>query len=420
MATAWAKPPTRVELPNGMSVIVQETYATPTVSLNVFIRAGSLHETPETTGLAHFYEHMFFRGTPTRTGLEFKKEIETLGGTTNATTSRDMTHYYINLPSQFANQGLELLADALLNAELSQEGIEKEREVVLEEYRIGENNPARIATDMLYQMAYSNHPYGRSVIGEKTKLENYQQEKFWFWKSQFYVPSRTSVVVVGDVDTEQVLAQAKKLFGNFQSRRGARDTFPTPIKPTAAVYKEDTGPVSRAFVLLGFLGPSVKDQPDVYQVDVLSFLLGQGESALLEKELVDSQLADSVSVNFLTQAEPGLIVIGGIGKPKQAEEIRRALLAALEKVKESQFTDRELQAAKNRLLAAYRFGNESNRGKADTLGYYETIHRLGFALDYDQQVQQVTREQIVAAAKKYLVDEHYGLTLLPGRRGRRR
>ncbi len=139
----WAQdapPPVRTVLPNGIPLIVQESYSSPTVSLNIFIRVGSVYEDPRYNGISHFYEHMFFRGTPTRTGLEFKRAIESLGGITNATTGRDYTHFYINLPKQYLRKGLELLADAYINAECSLDSVEAERKVVLEEYNLGLNH----------------------------------------------------------------------------------------------------------------------------------------------------------------------------------------------------------------------------------------------------------------------------------------
>lgn len=400
-------------LPNGLNVVVREAYASPTVSVNVFIRAGSLHESTEATGLAHFYEHMFFRGTPSRNGLQFKKAIESLGGTTNATTSRDMTHFYINLPSAYAKEGLALLADAFKNAELATEGIDKEREVVLEEYRIGENNGARIVSDKLYAMAFPDHPYGRSVIGLKEHLEKMGRQSFVKWKSDFYVPQRTWVVVVGDVEAPLIMAQAKALFAGLKRAGQPRMDFPTPKPPAEKVYKTETGPVGRTFVLLGFLAPSVKEKPDIYAVDVLSFLMGQGKTSMLRRHLVDTEVANSASVEFLTQAHPGLFIMAGIGEPKKAEKIRDGMLEVVAKARQGEFTDEELDRAKTRLLRSYQFGRERNSGKADNLGFYAIIDDMEFALTYAERVAQVNREAVIAAAKKYLIDQHYGLTMKP-------
>jgi hypothetical protein len=136
-AVAALDAPLRRKLANGIPVVIQDTLSSPTVSLNIFIRVGSVHESSEVNGVSHFYEHMFFRGTPRRTGLQFKREIEGLGGTTNAETTKDYTHFYINLPKAYTRQGLEILADAYLNAEVSPESVKAEREVVLQEYRLG-------------------------------------------------------------------------------------------------------------------------------------------------------------------------------------------------------------------------------------------------------------------------------------------
>lgn len=417
---AVAKEPVRVTLPNGMKVVVVETYSAPTVSLNIFVRAGSLHETPDTTGLAHFYEHMFFRGTPTRSGLEFKKAIESLGGTTNATTSRDMTHYYINMPSQFSEQGLELMADALLHAEVSLDSVDKEREVVLQEYNLGLNNPGRIASDRLYELAFGEHPYGKSIIGEKALLEGYTRENLTWWKQTYYVPERTALVVVGDVDAQKVVAKARELFSNFKAQSPSRpDNFAPPRPPLEPQVVTETGPVSRTYVLLGYLAPSVAEKPDIYAVDVLSFLIGVGEQSLLSKSLVETGVAAAARVDFLTQAEPGLFIVSAAGDVKNVDQMRQAMLDVIERVQRGDFTDRELERARNLLVNSYRFGNESNSGKADSLGFYVTLDTLDFALGYVEAVKSVTREQVVEMARKYLGQSHYGLVMKPAGRGGR-
>lgn len=409
------------ELPNGLRIVVKENPASPTVSVNVFIAAGSLDETPQTTGLAHFYEHLFFRGTPSLSGLEFKKAIEGLGGTTNATTAKDMTHYFIGLPAEHAEKGLELLADALQRAELDPEGIDVERDVVLEEYRLGENNAGRIASEKLYKLAYGEHPYSRSTIGTREAIKSFQRGDFVKFRNDHYVPERCTVVVVGDVEAEKTHQRARALFAGFKSTAsGPRRLSEPPQPPETPVIEEGTGPVGSTILFLGYPAPSAHDRPDVYAVDVLSFLLGQGKESLLHRSLVkDKQVAESVDVSFLTPRQRGLIIVSAVAADKKSAEMRAALTQQIAAVAEGKFEDRDIERAKAQLLGAYELQNESNSGAASSIGFYAALGVPDFSFSYARDIERVDRQAVIAAAKKYMGGGYWGFVMKPSRGGRR-
>jgi zinc protease len=405
---------TREVLPNGMPVIIQEAHGSPTVSLNVFVRAGGLYETPETNGLSHFYEHMFFRGTPTRTGWQFKRAIEALGGTTNANTGRDFTHFYINLPAEYAVQGLELLADALKNAELKNEGADLEREAVLEEFRIGQASPTRLLYEKLFHLAFEGHPYQRSVIGPESNLKRYSRPDFVAFKTKFYVPTRTSLVIVGDVRPDELKPQIRRLFGDFTGKDEGDPRFVLPPWPTQEVSEVQNNSLNKAYVLMAYRGPSVKDRPDIYQADVMTFLLGMGQGSMLSKAMVDKKIADSVNVDFLTQREPGLIIAVAVGDGPNELKMKQAILATIDRLRRGDFTESELKRAKVLLTNTYTFGNETNSGKADSIGFYEAIDKMDFAVQYLAEVNKVDKKGVMAAANKYFTPGFYSVIARPG------
>lgn len=408
-------------LDNGLRIVVVENPTAPTVSVNVFISAGSLDETEQTTGLAHFYEHMFFRGTPTLGGLAFKKAIEDMGGRTNATTAKDMTHYFIGLPSEYAEEGLSLLSDALQRAELEQEGIDIERDVVLEEYRIGENNPGRMATEKLYSMAYGDHPYGRSTIGTKERIKGYNRIDFVKWRNREYGPGRCTVVVAGDIQPSRIMARAKRLFSGYRGNsQQERDLVEPPQPPERPKYEEGYGPIGTSLVLLGYPAPSAHESTgDVYAMDVLSFLLGQGSQSRLHRVLVkEKELADTASVGYQTPRQRGLVIVSATGDPKKSEEIRQAILEEIEDVKAGDFTEEEFQRARAHLLQSYIMGNSTNSGIADTVGFYAALGVPDFWKTYQERIEAVSREDVIAVAKTYMGPGHWGYILKPSR-GRR-
>jgi len=412
-----AQEPQRYTLPNGIPLVVQESLSSPTVSLNIFIRVGSVFEKPQINGISHFYEHMFFRGTPTRSGLKFKREIESLGGITNATTGRDYTHFYINLPKQYLRQGLELLADAYLNAECSQESVDAERKVVLEEYNLGLNQPARLMSDKLYSLVFSNHPYGRTIIGSEDNLKSIGRSELLQFKRDFYVPSRTKLVVTGDLDPQEVMLTCRELFGQYQAKGCLEERMPDQNPPAETVVLQEVSKGGQGRVALAFLGPSVKDRKDVQCMDVISFLVGNSKASLLGKELDASKSGLEGRVDYLTQAYPGMVVISADAKPGQEDEVLKKVDDVLQKVRKGDFSDKDLLRAKKTLRNLYSFGLETNAGKADNWGIYETIDKLDFSKTYLQDIQKLSKSDLAGVAEKYFSRNHYRVVYKAARPG---
>ncbi len=405
--------PHREVMPNGATLVVLPTRSSPTVSVNVFVKVGSFEESARTNGITHFYEHLFFRGTPTLSGSQFKRAIEGIGGSANASTTRDFTHFFVNLPRMQVERGMGLLADALINAELAPEAVDQERKAVLEEYRLGAESPQRILSARIFEMAYGEHPYARPIIGTEENITNFQRQDFLDFRDAFYAPERTSVVIVGDVELAEILPQARQLFGNFRREKSLPEATPPLVTAPREEVRvvEPTNASRTSFVVLGYPGPSVKDRPDVYQVDVLTFLLGIGRGSLIYRELVDTNKALEAGVDFLTQRHPGLIVLSGVAAAGQEERLREDLLATVDLVRDGKFTDKDLIRAKNFLRSTYLLGNETNAGKADSLGFYATIDEMDFATGYLAEIEKVTREEVIQAARRYFGPGFYCLIL---------
>ncbi|HEY4002516.1 MAG TPA: pitrilysin family protein, partial [Candidatus Xenobia bacterium] len=388
VSVAWSSPasglhPTRYVLDNGMVVIFQQNHTMPLVSLNILVRSGGMYEDASTNGLSHFYEHMFFRGTPSRTGIEIKQDLEGLGGSTNAETSKDFTHFFVNMPSTHTREGLAILADALMNANFDPKNIDLERNAVLDEYRMDQEEPGQIMQADLYGKAFPDHPYRLPVIGTEANIKRFEQADFLAWKAKYYVPERTALVVVGDFDPDQLLPYVKDLFKDWKSAGIKVD----PVAQDQPIDKirelSETRDLNNGYVLLGFHSPSVKDKPDIYAVDVMTFLLGQGEGCLAQKVLVDKKsVASEASADFLTQRDPGLIILEADTTPAQLSQAKQALLDLIEEVRHDQFSAADFARAKNLLTNTYVMDNETDAGKADGLGFYEMIDRADFATSY--------------------------------------
>jgi predicted Zn-dependent peptidase len=209
---AYASDFTIHKLPNGQTVIVQEIHNNPIVTIDTWIKTGSINETDANSGVAHFLEHLFFKGTKQHPVGEFDRLLESKGAYVNAATSKDFTHYYISLPSEYLDTALELHADMLSHPQIPSKELEKERKVVLEEIAKDQNTPSKQVYDNLNEMLYTYHPYKRRVIGSSEVISTITREGVLDYYNSFYSPSNMITLVVGDVDTASTVDKISKYF----------------------------------------------------------------------------------------------------------------------------------------------------------------------------------------------------------------
>jgi len=419
-ARAWFTSPLKTYpvqrhvLPNGMTVILQEVHGRPLVSVNIFVRAGGYLDTQRLDGMAHFYEHLFFRGTPTRSGMEMKRQIEALGGQTNAETTKDFTHFYVDLPSRHVIEAIEILGDSLMHPAFNPKDIDQERLVVLNEVGMNGQSPSSLLVRLMYGQAFKVHPYRNSVIGNERAVKNITREDFVDFQHKYYTPDRVVLVVVGDFHTAPVLRHVQRYFQDFPAVTPTPDpNSPEPPQNEVRTVLEEMN-IGNAFVLLGFHVAGLNRPADVVALDVLTFMLGQGEGALLARNLVyQNRLAWGINVDFLTQRDPGLMIISANSPPDKVDDAKAALLHNLDLIQEGRFSDQDLERARNYLAHIYLLGNETNRGKASELGTYAVLGSVDFAVNYLDRVNQVTRDDIVRVARTYLGDDYTQVMLRP-------
>ena len=183
-------------------------------------------------------------------------------------------------------------------------------------------------------------------------------------------------------------------------------------RPEKEVVNTQEVKAQSSFIMVGFIGPSIHDKPDIYQVDVMSFLLGLGRGSLIQRELVKKGKIQDGGVQFLTQRFPGLISIYGIGKVGNEERIKRELLSVADSVCQGKFTERDLRRAKAFLRSNYSFSEETNAGKAENLGFYASINDVKFTNRYLEEIEKVTKDEVIAAANKYLSGGYYCVKLV--------
>jgi len=399
----------REVMDNGLTVITLEDRDIPIVSINIFVNTGSINEDNHTTGISHFCEHLFYRGTETRTGIEMKKEIEMLGGSFNAETSKDYTRFYVNIPSQYGFKALEIYCDAIKNAGYIPEYIEQERKVIIEEYNLTRQNPMHVIQESLYSLAFSKHPYNRPVIGTLESIKSFQREDFLNYKNKFYSPENLVIVIVGDFDREKYVKFIKRFFSDMPGGVRYRDNHYSNVKLEEPKEKIDRKryPMDKAIFTIAYRSPGIKDFDDVLAVDLLIFMLGQGENSIFNRELCKKKrLADNVSADYQTSRDPGLIIFSSEVSCDKMKTLKKCLFEILSNLKQGKFTEKEMNQARKLLIKTYIYGLETNEGKADALGFYEVLGDMKFAVDYIDRINNLTKEDVVRVANKYFGQEY--------------
>jgi zinc protease len=407
--------PTRHVLPNGIPVIVQEHRGSELAALQLWVRAGARDESQGELGLAHYLEHMLFRGTTSRPTGFVEREVEGVGGAMNAGTSWDYTYYYVTLPPSRVMQGLELLADISMNASLDSDVLEKEKEVVLEEMRLGEDNPRRVLGRTLYSQLFDGHPYGRQIIGTPELIRGLTRDTLSSFYRHRYVPEAFAVVVVGPVDTEQVVTTARATFGRLP--RSGTSRLPVASPP---VFRPQRAEIARAggHAYLGLAWPTTRlDHADTPALDLLVSILGGQRSSRLVQSLREQRgLVVSVDAGFTALAAAGAVVVAAQLDPANLGAAEDQIIAEIRHIRDGGVTPAELRRAITAAEATHEFQTETAQGRAIALGRAETIWTIEDELAYVSRIRSVNAEQVHAVARRYLDPERYTrLALVPPR-----
>ncbi len=407
----------RRTLANGLAIVVKEERQWPVVSLGFYIRAGSLHEESEQAGAAHLLEHMLFEMTGDGGG-KLAPEIEAIGGRVSASTMRDFVSLNVTVASRYLEQVLPLVTRTVFETKLEEGALRREIEVVEREMAEREERADLYLNDMLWGLAFREHPYGRPIGGRPEEVKRLTLETVEGFQKKHYVPGNMSVVVVGDVEASWLTGRLAELTSQYTG--ASRDWTPPPVEAAPTEPRVLTAEVEREVSLLGFAwhAPSIADKTDVCAMDIIYTLLGSGPAGRLRRSLVDDKrVALTVDTQFLTQKAPGLFMVQALvprGREEEAEVLIKDEVRALA---ETPLTAEELAQAKRLLYADYAFTNESYDEQVGSMGFYESIDTHQFALDYINQVMAITPEQVQETARKYLRPEAYSLVVLQAASG---
>jgi zinc protease len=391
-------------LDNGLRVLLLEDRRSPIVSFQVWYRVGSRNEQRGATGIAHFLEHLMFKGTPRHGPRQFAQLVEQNGGQDNAFTSHDVTSYFVNIAADKVDLVIDLEADRMQNLLLDPKEIDAERQVVIEERRTRtEDDPEGYLGEEVASIAFKAHPYGFPIIGWMEDLKRITPEEIRAFYRTYYVPNNAIVVAVGDFSAPELLAKIRTRFGAIP--RGPDPPSVHAVEPPqngerrVKVEKQAQLPI----VYLAWHVPNQK-VADAPALEVLSTVLSGGRASRLYRHLVyERQLALEAGGDYsYFSLDPYLFWFWATAMPGQTPEtLEKALLGEMDRLQREPVTDEELQRAKNQIEAQFVFQLDSIYRRASTLARFETIGGYALGEGFVARVRAVTAADLQRVARAY-------------------
>jgi zinc protease len=405
-------------LTNGLKVVLLEDHSAPIVHAELWYHVGSKNEKPGRTGFAHLFEHMMFKGSKNVEPEGHPSWISSVGGQSNATTNEDATIYWQTFPAQYLPLVLWLEADRMATLRIDEAVFKNEREVVKEERRMRiDNQPYGRLNEIVYDQAFTVHPYKHPTIGSMKDLEAASIEDVRDFFRTFYVPNNATLVLSGDFDSKEALAMVERYLG-----RVPRSTKPVPrdIPKEPAQTKERRVRIEESWPLPAVVVAhhiTFDGDPDSYPLHIASKVLSDGQSSRIYRKLVyEKQVALAAFGGGNIIEHPNLFFAVAIVQPgKTPEEAANALIEELDKLRKEAISPAELQQAKNQFARDYIFSRESNKDKANQLAHAVVIHDDVKTADGEFDIfMNITQADVQRVAQKYFTPENrLVITIMP-------
>ncbi|TCU73676.1 zinc protease [Bradyrhizobium sp. R2.2-H] len=410
--TVTSAPPASFTLSNGMQVVVIPDHRTPVVTEMIWYKVGSADETPGKSGLAHFLEHLMFKGTSKHPAGEFSQTVLRVGGNENASTSVDYTNYYQRVPKEQLPTMMEFEADRMTGLVLKDENVLPERDVVLEEYNMRvANNPDARLNEQIMAALYLNHPYGRPVIGWHQEIEKLDREDALAFYRRFYAPNNAILVIAGDVDAAEIRPLVERNFGSIPAQpaipaRRVRPQEPEPAAPRTVTLADPR--VEQPSMRRYYLVPSATTAAagESAALDVLAQLMGSGSNSYLYRALVvDKPLAVSANASYSSiSLDPTQFAISAAPRPGVSfAEVEQAVDGVIASVAQNPIRADDLERVKTQLIAEAIYAQDNQTVLAR---WYGGALTTGLSIEdirsWPDRIRAVTAEQVRAVAQKWL------------------
>jgi predicted Zn-dependent peptidase len=400
----------KVTFPNGLTLLTEKIPHVQSASIGVWSRIGSRHEPAELAGISHFLEHMFFKGTRRRSAEEIAREIDSVGGSLDAFTTRENTCLYAKVLGEHLPLAVDLLSDILLGSVMEEKELEREKQVVLQEIKMVEDSPDDLIHDLFAQTFWPDHPLGRPVLGRMETLARIEREVLLSFLSDYYRPDHCIIAAAGNLEHEELVELLWKSFGGW-SGQGVPTNTSAPLSQYCRW--EDRRDLSQIHLCLGVEGFPYAYQ-DRYALYLLNCLLGGGMSSRLFQEVREK--AGLVYSIFSYQAsfhDSGMLVVYAGTGPEHYAEVLSRIEKEIFRLEEELLAPEELQRTKDQLKGNLLLGLESTHARMSRLAKMEIYFSQLFSLkEIIQGIEEINREKIKDLAARLFGSHQYSLTAI--------
>jgi zinc protease len=400
----WTSGVRKEVLSNGLTLLIQPDRSAPVVAVVTHVRAGFFDEPDRWTGISHVLEHMFFKGTARRGVGAIARETKSAGGYLNASTTYDHTAYFTVLPAAGLQTALDIQSDALRNSVVDAGELGRELQVIIQEAKRKLDTPSSVAYETLHEVMFDRHRIRRWRIGREEQLAALTRDDLWSYYRSRYVPERTIVAIVGDVDPEQALALATKAYGEWPAAAGAVDQSPEEPDRREVRARTLRGDVSQAELVLGWRAvPPL--HPDGAALDLGAAVLGSGRGSWLYRTLREPGIVTWAAAHNYAPTELGVFSVSGELRPERVDAALEGIAESVSRLAMVGPTADELERARTLVRARWARRLESMEGRASALAAAEALEDVGFLDREYEMLAAVDPAQVREAAAKYLAPD---------------
>ena len=393
-------------LENGLTIIGEEIPYVKSISLGVWINAGSRIEDEEISGVSHFIEHMLFKGTRNRTSKQIASEIDNLGGQINAFTSKECTCYYVKLLDSHIDIGIDVLSDMILNSKFNEDDLDKERSVIIEELKMYEDSPEDLAYDLLTENIYKNDPLGMNIIGTEESLNRLNREKLLDYFNKYYVPNNSVIAISGNFNFDEIINKIEEKFKVWKKRDVNVDIKKAEFKSCFLTKNKDIEQVNLAMSLEAV---PIESDKEVYALAVINTVFGGSiSSRLFQKIREEKGLVYSIYSSQSLYRKCGELGIFASMSNEHLKEVYESTIEEIKIMKKYYLTDQEIKESKEQLKGSYILGLESTSSRMMSIGRALLLNnKVESTDDILKSIDNVDRETV-----KIVIDKIFNLDKL--------
>lgn len=393
-------------LENGLTIIGEEIPYVKSISLGVWINAGSRIEDEEISGVSHFIEHMLFKGTRNRTSKQIASEIDNLGGQINAFTSKECTCYYVKLLDSHIDIGIDVLSDMILNSKFNEDDLDKERSVIIEELKMYEDSPEDLAYDLLTENIYKHDPLGMNIIGTEESLNRLNREKLLDYFNKYYVPNNSVIAISGNFNFDEIINKIEEKFKVWKKRDVNVDIKKAEFKSCFLTKNKDIEQVNLAMSLEAV---PLENDKEVYDLAVINTVFGGSiSSRLFQKIREEKGLVYSIYSSQSLYRKCGELGIFASMSNEHLKEVYESIIEEIKIMKKYYLTDQEIKESKEQLKGSYILGLESTSSRMMSIGRSLLLNnKVESTDDILKSIDNVDRETV-----KIVIDKIFNLDKL--------